>query len=272
MNNFFQNLLNILTSPVSFFILFALIGGIGRFASWAKDQRVKRDALAARKAAQAEALRTGRSSPYETGPVQVSATAQEQQAAANTAAERQARLRQMQEQRAAQLRELQQKRLAELRARRAAQQSGQAPPPQSPPRSVPQARPQPGRQPAPGTRPAPPTQARGAPVPRSGPQPAMSSQRAPTGAKPPKGVEVVYGRKGDRVAKPDPFAIDRHDLSIAAAIATSERAKSTASAFDVRRPGKKSKRGAIFGSRDDLRRGIIAAEILGKPIALREED
>ncbi|MEM9374502.1 MAG: hypothetical protein AAGA55_12745, partial [Planctomycetota bacterium] len=138
MGNLLQNLMGVLTSPITFFVIFALIGGIGRFASWFKDQRAKRDALAARKAAQAEALRTGRTSVPDTDRQ----NARPQQSAA---AERQARLREIQEQRAAQLRELQQKRLAELRARRAAQQaqgSGQ-----QTPRRGPQPRPQPTPQP-----------------------------------------------------------------------------------------------------------------------------
>jgi len=271
MNNIFQSLLGILTSPISYFVLFALIGGIGRFASWAKDQRAKREALMARREAEAEALRTGRSTG---GPrtAQVSSTPQEQQAASRTAADRQARLRQMQEQRAAQLRELQQKRLAELRARRAAQLSGQAPPQQAAP-----------QQPASQARAAAPflAQQRATPRPRPVAQAPASrpsqTQRAASRPKPtqPKaGVEAVYARSRDSRLKTDAFAIDRHNLSIEDALASQKRAKSTAHAFD--RPeqsrGRPARTAALFGSSDDLRRGILAAEILGKPLALRDDD
>lgn len=260
----FQNLLNILTSPISFFILFALIGGIGRFASWFKDQRSKRDALADRRAAEAESLRTGRSGK---SPADVSAAATQAPAARNAAAERQARLRQLQEQRAAQLRELQQKRLAELRARRAAQQSGGQPT-------------SPGTSPARGSaRPQTPTAtARQAPKP---PQPRTSARPSPRVqpvalspslqlATP---AEKDLARRRDRRAEPDAFTIDRHDLAVEGAIQTKARALAADKAFDQRDRDKPSHSSAsvVFRSREDLRRGILAAEILGKPIAFRDE-
>lgn len=250
MGNFLQNLVGLLSSPITFFVLFALIGGIGRFASWVKDQRAKRDALAARRAAEAEALRTGRAAESDEP---------EPRRQQSVAAERQARLREMQEQRAAQLRELQQKRLAELRARRAAQQakaggrrapqpgvptpaSSQLPPPRRTPRPQPpvQPSPQPARRAEPVSAPRPPAIATARP-PEPGPTPA----------------EGAYARTRDDRRNLDAFEIDRRSQTLAAASGGSSA-----------RP---SSRDALFATRADLRRGIIAAEILGQPVALRDD-
>lgn len=258
-----QNLIGILANPITIFVIFALIGGLGRFASWVKDQRARRDALAARRAAHAEALRTGRAGT-QTSEAGGSTPQGEPATARSAAAERQARLRQMQEKRAAQLRELQQKRLAELRARRAAQQSGSpgAAPTAPPPRAA-------------SAEPAPPRRRE-----RTAAKPATAPSRpaAPAASRPaPKAVaptdeQAAYERKRDRRLVPDAFAIDRKDLSEERAAAAVQRARATATAFDrptvgvaARTPG-----AALFASRDDLRRGILAAEILGPSVALRE--
>lgn len=242
MQQFLNFISTILTNPIAYFIIIAMIGGLGRFAAWVKDQRVKRAAAQERARLRAEALRTGKL-------VDENAPDPEATPTQSAVAERQARLRAMQEQRAAQLRELQQRRLAELRAKRAAQaqSTGQ---PQQQPQSQP-------RRPARTT-----TQ-------RQAPQQQPRPTRAQSGQEP-------------RVRVPTPTPIDQiqtHSTPSTRPIKASAARAEARAEIDApvvpaaaMAPAVSSARQRLFGSREDLRRSVIAAEVLGPPLAIRDDD
>lgn len=153
--------------------------------------------------------------------------------------ERRRALAAMQAQRAQQLRELQQRRLAELRAKRAAQQGQPAPAPV------------PSRQ-----QPTPKPRATPRPQPQARPQPARPDPRrqAPPVASP-------RGRPMERAAAIEPM---RGPTAMAEAIRPIAQVPTVA-----RGPAPAP---ALLSGRDDLRRAILAAEILGPPLALRDDD
>lgn len=248
MGNLVGNLINFFTSPLGFAVIFAVIGGLGRAGAWWRDQRIKRAAWQARQARELEGLRTGRQSDTPAP------------ASSNSAGDHQARLRALQEQRAAQLRELQQKRLAELRAKRAAQQGGVAtptPPPmparQAPARATPAKVARPTAQQAP-RRPVAPTQR----------PPARTQRPTPTpAARPPEPAFDPYRQAPQHVPHraqvPAPLDTEPH----ATRVTLSQGGGATPAPIGP---------GALLASREDLRRAIVATEVLGPPVALRDPD
>ncbi len=152
--------------------------------------------------------------------------------------ERRRALAALQAQRAQQLRELQQRRLAELRAKRAAQQ-GQGVPSPAPAR--PQSTPKPRATPR--------------PQPQARPQPARPDPRRQ------QPVAAPRGRAMERAAAIEPM---RGPTAMAEAIRPIAQVPTVA-----RGPAPAP---ALLSGRDDLRRAILAAEILGPPLALRDDD
>lgn len=241
-----SNIINFITSnlPLVFIILTSLFGVLARFAGWMKDQRAKRAAVQTRAARQAEALRTGRPVEEPGGPPPEVIAAMQQ------AMQQQ----QLQEQRAQALRELQQKRLAELRARRGQQQGGPATPPpsmrpqQNPPRSASGGNPTyQNTQRAPEQVSNDPRRPYEAPRPAQRPRPVFQAP-APAPVAPVRPIADAYTIKPAQAA-PSARTVDGLGRASGEAVA-----------------------GIVFGSREDLRRAFIAAEVFGPPAALRDPD
>lgn len=241
-----SNIINFITSnlPLVFIILTSLFGVLARFAGWMKDQRAKRAAMQARAARQAEALRTGRPVEEPGGPPPEVIAAMQQ------AMQQQ----QLQEQRAQALRELQQKRLAELRARRGQQQGGPATPP---PSMRPQQNP-----PRPANRGNPTYQNT-----QRAPEQVSNDPRRPYEApRPAQRPRPVF-----QAPAPAPVAPVR-PIADAYTIKPAQAAPSARTVDGLGRPSGEAVAGIVFGSRDDLRRAFIAAEVFGPPAALRDPD
>lgn len=263
MNNLFGQILGFLTSPIGWIILVGLAGGLGRAATWVREQRVQRSALQARARLASESLRTGRPTPM--NALERVAVPTPAPTRAQTAARKTAELRAAQELRTAQLRALQQKRLAELRARRA-QQQGQAlakaqgqTPTQSQPRVQGQGQAPPARPPQTRARSAAPVSRAG---PRAGARPPISSGSRPLSTPAPPMAARPRPEVSGRAA-PAPFA--------PAFLSVQERTDRAADLL----PGRGiSPTGfaANLITREDLRRAVIAGEVLGLPLALREPD
>jgi hypothetical protein len=239
MGNLIGNILNFLTSPIGFVIIFGLIGGIGKLASWLQQERSRRAAIQSRSRQETEELRMGRPVEMAAQPAPVHASAKPQ-----SAADRQ---RALQEQRAAQLRALQQQRLAELRAKRAQAAGGGA---------VAAPAPVPARSPAPppvrsAQRPqAPPKQNRES-------APALPGARSPR-PRPPQSRPVP-------TMSPMPAEEPAPEGTLSSRLAAGQTSPVPA---PVVRPGL----GALFGTTADLRRAVILSEILGPPVSDRDPE
>lgn len=233
MGNLIGNILNFLTSPIGFVIIFGLIGGLGKLANWFQQERARRAAIHARARRQTEELRMGRPVDLATQPTAVQAPVQTQP---QTAADRQ---RALQEQRAAQLRALQQQRLAELRAKRAQAAGGVATPAPSRTPTPPPART--------AQRPKPPQPAREAPAP-------LPSARPPRPA-PSRPVPTMSpGAFTQAVVEP-----------VAPSMPAVQPGPTPA-------PAARSGLGALLGTQADLRRAVILSEVLGPPVCDRNPD
>lgn len=223
-------------------ILTSLFGVLARFAGWVKEQRAKRAAVQARAARQAEALRTGRPVEEPGGPPPEVIAAMQQ------AMQQQ----QLQEQRAEALRQLQQKRLAELRARRGQQGGVAAPPPPRPQQNPPR------------------------PASREDPT-YQNTQRAPEQVSndPRRPYEALRPTQRSRpvfqAPAPAPVAPVR-PIADAYTIKPAQTAPSARPVDGLGRPSGEAAAGIVFGSRDDLRRAFIAAEVFGPPAAFRDPD
>lgn len=245
MGNLIGNILNFLTSPIGFVIIFGLIGGLGKVASWFQQERARRAAIQARARRQTEELRMGRPVNVASQPAPMQSPVQAQP---QTAADRQ---RALQEQRAAQLRALQQQRLAELRAKRAQAAGGRAAggvatPPPTPSRTP---TPQPVRS---AQRPKAPRQPE-----REAPAP-LPSARSP---RPPQQRSVPTMSPGSFTpSAPQPEPMARPGMQASAAPASGARFA----------PG--AGLGALLGTQADLRRAVILSEILGPPICDRDPE
>lgn len=256
-----QQLLNLITNPIFFFVLIAVFGGLGRLWSWLQHERARRIALQARARQETEGIRRGkplqlRASQTEAGPTPTPAQTSAQDQAA--------RQRALQEQRAAQLRALQQKRLAELRAKRQAGAQGASAAPSAPP---------------PAPKPAP---RRGSPVSQSVPQ----SQRSQAGSqaqrtnqqRPPTPTRIEPGRVTP-VAGPAtlrPFSAPPARPAGTAPVEVTEiGAAPLATDRPVHRPGvgvPGAGFAALFGAGLDIRRAVLLAEVLGPPVAERNPE
>ncbi len=259
MGNLFQQILNILTSPIGFVLIFGLIGGLGRLGAWLSQERARRVAIQARARQENEALRTGRpvgvtsqtdASSHHAGHHSGAATPPPAEQAAETGD-----ARALQEQRAAQLRALQQKRLAELRAKRMQQAGGTqtpaAPAPQAPRAQTPRAqtpRPQPARD---AQRPGRPTDRREQPgQPGTRPGVARSPSTFPSPIPPP--ARAAQSEPAGRTVFPQQSATPNFNRP------------STATG------GAGSGFAALLVSQVDLRRAVLLSEVLGPPVSERD--
>jgi hypothetical protein len=247
MGGIFGNILNFLTSPIGFVIIFGLIGGLGKLGNWFAQEKSRRGALQARARSETEALRMGRPTGVvnQAGPSAATASPAQRE-------DKDASSRSLQEQRAAQLRVLQQKRLQELRAKRMQQSSGgsaQATPsaqrPATPPSRPQTPRPQPTRT---AQRPVQPPDNRGQPsrtiVPPSG---GRVTPRPPV-------VRAIEPESTGRVVFPE--------QSAAPNFSTPNRATG----------GPGSGFAALLVSQADLRRAVLLSEVLGPPVSDRDPD
>lgn len=259
MGNILGNIISFLLSPPGLIIVFGLIGGLGRLGAWFQSERAKRAAVQNQARREAEDLRTGR--PVAMGSLREPSQTQGAQSRADTDEQQQAeRQRALQAQRTAQLRALQQKRLAELRARRGgqpgapptpSQTTGQTPAPAS------------SRQPRPvrtAERPAPGRSGRSSDAPRATP---------PRGSRPaqPQPVTSPF----DRPARPMPSAaaapatrpVDVTEIGGPVNPAVGRQPASVAAPVGI---------GPLVALRNDLRRAVMIAEVLGPPVSERDPD
>lgn len=261
MGNILGNIISFLLSPPGLIIVFGLIGGLGRLGAWFQSERAKRMAVQNQARREAEDLRTGR--PVAMGSLREPSQTQGAQSRADTDEQQQAeRQRALQAQRTAQLRALQQKRLAELRARRGAQQ-GTTPTPT------------PGQTPAPASsQPARPV--RTAERPASG-RGGRSSDAART--TPPRGSRPARSQPEpqpvtspfDRPARPMPSAaaapatkpVDVTEIGGPVNPAVGRQPAPVAAPVGI---------GPLVALRNDLRRAVMIAEVLGPPVSERDPD
>tara|TARA_R110000782_G_scaffold45706_10_gene101355 strand:+ start:5758 stop:6558 length:801 start_codon:yes stop_codon:yes gene_type:complete len=257
MGNMFGNIISFLLSPPGLIIVFGLIGGLGRLGAWFQSERTKRTAVQNQARREAENLRTGR--PVAMGslrePTGSAAPSDEQDKA-----ERQ---RALQAQRTAQLRALQQKRLAELRARRSGQQGGSpvsaTPTASAPERSVrPTMRPQ---QSTPMSRGE--TQAAAGAADRVQNAPA---RRTPRPARPePQPVTTPFNRPARPMpsARPATAPVEVTEIGGPVNPAVGRAPAPVAAPVGI---------GPLVALRNDLRRAVMIAEVLGPPVSERDPD
>ena len=218
---------------ILFPLLVVLLPVLQGLFRYLKEQAAKQQAEQARKRREQEMLRTGRTEEPDDDE------AEQARIRAEMEAERRRSLEEIAEQR--------RKRMEEIQKRReqAAERRRTAPTPTS---TGTQAPPQPARSPAPSP----------APVPVPTPQPTVGVP--PVAAPPPtrRPDSVVDAQSGEEIT--------RLHASIIA-----ERKRARAAAASAPRTSPK-KTGPSLSDPDALRQAIIASEILGKPVSLREEE
>ncbi|MCC5822157.1 MAG: hypothetical protein LAT64_12895 [Phycisphaerales bacterium] len=254
MGNFFGQIIQFLTSPIGFIILFGLIGGLGKLGSWLSHERAKRAAALARARSDDENLRTGRPITVESTLRPVPGT----QATATTQAERQ---RALQEQRAAQLRALQQKRLEELRAKRAGQQGARSgtPAPARQPAQAP-SRPQTQTHTAESAQAKP---AQHSTTRRPAPPQRMQPPVKPSQLRPQQPSQPQLQRRQPVPPPPGTRPVEATEIGTGGELAASPYQLRGAQVSGI---------GALLGAGQNLRQAIVLAEILGPPISERDPE
>jgi hypothetical protein len=245
MGGIFGNILNFLTSPIGFVIIFGLIGGLGKLANWFAQEKSRRAAIQLRARRETEALRMGRpvgvsnQPDPSAAPAPVSQRDQEKQSSKS-----------LQEQRAAQLRALQQKRLQELRAKRMQQSGGGGAPQTSQGGATQSPRPQ---------------------TPR--PQPTRSAQRP---VQPPDNrgqpSRTVVPPRGGRVTPQQPVMRAVEPESTGRVVFPQQSAAPNFSIPSTATGGPGSGFAALLVSQADLRRAVLLSEVLGPPVSERDPD
>lgn len=248
MGGIFGNILNFLTSPIGFVIIFGLIGALGKLGNWFAQEKARRAAIQARARRETEALRMGRPSGVVNQADPSAAPVQREQESDPS--------RSLQEQRAAQLRALQQKRLQELRAKRMQQSAGSAAQAPASPRPA-----------APAPRP----QAPRAQTPR--PQPTRTAQRP---VQPPDNrgqpSRTVVPPSGGRVTPRPPVVRAAEPESTGRVVFPEQSAAPNFSTPSRATGGPGSGFAALLVSQADLRRAVLLSEVLGPPVSERDPD